>query len=88
MQRAQTRTTVVWLVLLVATAISFFTSHDHNIAADFAYVSICTLSYLKCRLVIMEFMEVRHTPIAYRVFFEIWMLAVIGEIIFFRFFTL
>jgi uncharacterized membrane protein len=85
MQTAQTRTTVVWLLVLVATAISFFTSHDHNLAADFAYVSICTLSYFKCRMVIMEFMEVRHAPIGWRLFFELWMLVVIGEIVFFRF---
>ena len=85
MNKVQKRTTFVWLLMLVATAISFFTSHDHQIGANIAYVSICALSYFKCRMVIIEFMEVNHAPLGWKLFFEAWMIAVIGEIILFRF---
>jgi len=88
MQKAQIRTAIIWALLLIATGISFFTSHHHELNPNVAYVSICILSYCKCRMVVMGFMEVNHAPVGWKTFFELWMMAVIGEIVIFGFSTL
>jgi caa(3)-type oxidase subunit IV len=63
------------LLLLIATAISFSVSHDSSIGI-LAGVATLGIAYFKVRLVMLDFMELRHAPLSWRLTFEGWFLVV------------
>jgi len=63
------------LVLLIATAISFHVSHDSSIGI-WAGVAALAIAYVKARLVMLDFMELRHAPRSWRLVFEVSLLVV------------
>jgi len=69
----------------VFTGVSLFTTHTTWLGAGVIYALICSLTYLKCRFVIMIFMEIQEAPAGWRVFFELWMIGVTGMIVFLKF---
>lgn len=73
--------TAVWLVLMLATGISWWlgTGSDLYLFGDNAQMSTITMmiiSFFKLRLVIMHFMEVQHAPTALRAIMDTWVFGV------------
>ncbi len=79
------RSTPIWLLLMVATAISWWFGADHGAhsEADYARVTIglLILAFIKVRFVIQSFMEVRHAPIPLRVIGDLWVFGVCTAVI-------
>lgn len=71
----RTKTTLVWFVLVVATAFSWalgtnhgFSSADHTMAS----VVILLVAFVKVRFIGLWFMELRHAPTVLRSLFELY----------------
>ncbi|MFT4561781.1 MAG: hypothetical protein ACI9BW_001523 [Gammaproteobacteria bacterium] len=75
--------TFVWLVLILATALSWQFGHGFGFGDryTFATVAIVIIAFVKLRLVFLDFMELRHAPLPLRLAFEGWALVVGGTII-------
>ena len=72
---SRTPVTPVWLVLVAATAISWWLGADQGLGAgaqQIATVLIMTVAFVKVSLVGMYFMELREAPAAMRLFFGGW----------------
>jgi hypothetical protein len=63
-----------WLMLVVATLASWALGHDHGIGA-LAGVGVLAIAAIKVRLVGLDFMELRHSPIPLRGAFEAYCVA-------------
>jgi Prokaryotic Cytochrome C oxidase subunit IV len=68
----RTRTTAVWLLLIVATILSWALGNHHGLA-----IAILVIAFVKIRFVGLYFMELRGAPPALRVVFETYCLAVL-----------
>ena len=75
--------TFVWLVLILATALSWQLGHGVGFGDRYPYatVAIVIIAFIKVRLVFLDFMELRHAPLPLRLAFESWALVVGGTII-------
>jgi hypothetical protein len=60
-----------WLLLIAATVASFALGPDHRKSAWLA-VAVLGIAAVKVRLVGLDFMELRHAPIALRAVFELY----------------
>lgn len=65
------RTTIVWLILILATILSWFMGANQNQIV--LNVIIILITFVKVRLVITHFMEVRSAPQALRILCDAWM---------------
>ena len=81
----RTRATLVWLVLTLLTALSWYLAEDygvhHALAVRWVTAALFMVAFVKVRLVIMHFMEINDAPIALRAVFEAWVLVVCGVLI-------
>jgi hypothetical protein len=77
------RLAAVWFILVAASVISLFTSQSAGMSETIAALAIIVLIYVKSRLVLFEFMEVGSGSLEWRLFFELWLIAVVGVISFF-----
>ncbi len=75
--------TFVWLVLLLATALSWQFGHGFGFGDRYAYatVAIVIIAFLKARFVFLDFMELRRAPLPLRLAFESWAIVVGSAII-------
>ena len=64
-----------WLVLMIATAITWYLG-EVGAAGTGAIVGMLLIAFVKCRLVILDFMELRQAPRMWRLLLEGWMLLV------------
>mgnify|MGYP001462579694 CR=1 FL=1 len=64
-----------WLVLLVATAITWYLG-EVGAAGTAAIVAMLAIAFVKGRLVILDFMELRGAPLMWRVVLEGWLILV------------
>ncbi|AXS79277.1 cytochrome C oxidase subunit IV family protein [Dechloromonas sp. HYN0024] len=64
-----------WLVLLVATGITWYLG-EVGAAGTWAIVAMLTIAFVKGRLVILDFMELRTAPLIWRVLLEGWLILV------------
>ena len=64
-----------WLVLMIATAITWYLG-EVRAAGTGAIVGILLIAFVKGRLVILDFMELRQAPRMWRLLLEGWMLLV------------
>ncbi len=64
-----------WLLLVAATAIAFWLRVD-DVAGVIAAGATLAIAWIKGRLVVLDFMELRHAPPLYRRLFEGWVLLV------------
>lgn len=74
----KSRETLVWLVLMFITGVSWLLGANHNlIGGDSRYgaLVLMLLAFFKVRLVIMNFMEIRHANLGLRLACEAWVLA-------------
>ena len=67
------RTSLIWLLLVAATAVSWSMGHGiglHTLHA--AGAAIIFVAFVKVRFVILDFMEIRHAPLTMRIAGESW----------------
>jgi hypothetical protein len=73
---------IVWLILVVATVISWTLGTQHIVASS-TVVSVCVLviAFIKVRFVGLYFMELRDAPLPLRTVFEAYCIIVGGAVI-------
>ncbi|MGQ0466965.1 MAG: cytochrome C oxidase subunit IV family protein [Sporichthyaceae bacterium] len=81
------RLTIVWAALMAATCVSTWLLSKDAFSPSVAVVGMFGLAALKVRYVMLDFMELRHAPIAARVVFEGWIVVVTALILGFWFAT-
>ena len=64
-----------WLILMIATAITWYLG-EVGAAGTGAIVGMLLIAFVKGRLVILDFMELRQAPRMWRLLLEGWMLLV------------
>lgn len=69
-------TSLVWLALMLATAVSWWLGAHHGVGVEEATIAVLTVAFVKVRFVGMYFMELRHAPLALRLLFEGWVVVV------------
>lgn len=78
----RTAVTPVWLILVLATGISWWLGTDHGVdARTTATVMVLIVAFVKVRFVGLYFMELRHAPLPLRLLFEAWVLVVCATVI-------
>jgi hypothetical protein len=78
----RSRITLVWFILVTATAASFEMGHGvglHDLHQ--ASIAIILIAFIKVRFVILDFMEIRNAPIPIRVVGEVWCVVVCSALI-------
>lgn len=70
------------LILLAATAATFWMRSDDLVGLSIG-ISTIAIACFKGRLVILDFMELRHAPVIWRVLMEGWLLLVASLILLF-----
>lgn len=76
--------TPVWLLLVCATALSWWMGNDSAaLGIELRYVSTALLvvAFIKVRFVIRFFMEVRHAPLALRLLADAWVFGVCAVLV-------
>ena len=68
-----------WLVLLIATGITWWLG-EVGAAGTGAILAMLAIAFIKGRLVILDFMELRGAPLMWRRLFEGWLILVSGLI--------
>lgn len=68
-----------WLVLLIATGITWYLG-EVGAAGTSAIIAMLFIAFIKGRLVILDFMELREAPRLWRILLEGWMI-VVGSLI-------
>jgi hypothetical protein len=73
----RTRATFVLLLLIGTSVASWAFSHGAGqIDARHAGLVVITLAFVKVRFVLLDFMELRHAPLAMRLAVEAWVVVV------------
>ncbi len=76
------RITIIWLLLVLATGLSWGSAHDlGHLGARTATMAAILIAFFKARLIILDFMEVRHAPLPLRLICEAWVVVVAGALI-------
>lgn len=68
------RSTVVWVVLVAATIVSWAVGSEHGTGSTIAVV-VLGVALVKVRYVGLDFMELRHAPLLLRGVFEVYCVA-------------
>ncbi len=71
---------LVWLFLMAATCLTTWGLSKDRFTASVATLAIILIAAIKIRLVLLHFMELRHTPLPWRLLLEAWVLLVTGAI--------
>jgi caa(3)-type oxidase subunit IV len=64
-----------WLILMIATAITWYLG-EVGAAGTMAIVAMLAIAFVKGRLVILDFMELRGAPLLWRALLEGWLILV------------
>jgi caa(3)-type oxidase subunit IV len=72
----RSRVTLVWLVLICATLISWRVGTDVAFHPHFATIVVVIVAFVKVRLVGLYFMELRDAPLLLRILFEAYCVVV------------
>ncbi len=76
------RPTLIWIILLAATALSWGVGAVFGGSAmRWAGASIIAVAFVKVRLVILEFMEIRRAPLPMRLAGEVWVLTLCATLV-------
>ncbi len=80
--RSIPRVTGIWLLLLAITAASAWLGNGHPVRDDrYIGVAIVALAFVKIRFVILDFMEIRTSPLAMRLACEAWVIVLCATIV-------
>lgn len=78
----RSRTTLIWLLLVVATALSLGMGHGVGTSdVRIASVAIIVITFVKVRFVVFEFMEIRDAPTWMQRVGDGWVVLVAGLLI-------
>ena len=69
-----------WLILLVATGVTWYLG-EVGAAGTLAIVAMLAIAFVKGRLVILDFMELREAPRLWRALLEGWLILVASLIL-------
>ncbi|MFN4340512.1 MAG: cytochrome C oxidase subunit IV family protein [Azonexus sp.] len=69
-----------WLVLMAATVITWYLG-EAGAAGTVSIVAMLLIAFIKGRLVILDFMELREAPRMWRLLLEGWLIGVSGLIL-------
>lgn len=77
------RITLVWLGLVLATCLSWETGGDLAGLGDVRSLgtAVLVIAFVKVRYIMLEFMELRHAPLAMRLFAESWAVLVCAAVV-------
>ena len=64
--------TLVWALLVLATAVSWWSASGGAIASGEATAIVMLVAAVKARAVIRQFMDLKRAPLAWRLVFEGW----------------
>lgn len=64
-------------ILVLATLAAFFMRNDEMVGLAVGATTLA-IAYLKGRLVVLDYMELRHAPLIWRGFFEAWLMLITG----------
>ncbi|MFH1660817.1 MAG: hypothetical protein FD131_4879 [Rhodocyclaceae bacterium] len=64
-----------WLILMVATGLTWYLG-EVGAAGTIAIVAMLVIAFVKGRLVILDFMELREAPMMWRILLEGWLILV------------
>lgn len=81
----KSRNTIVWIILILITLSSWLAGSGMGPAIDkagFYGAVIMVLAFIKVRLVISHFMEVRDAPLMLKLICDAWVLGSCGSVIF------
>lgn len=73
--------TAIWALLIGVTVVTTWVLSKNAFSAGVGSVATLLLAAWKVRLVLLDYMELRHAPIPMRIAFEIWAVAVTGMLI-------
>lgn len=77
------RITAIWLLMIGATLLSWQMGHGAEIIKQrYVAAAIIVITFVKVRLLIFEFMEIKTAPFWMRFAFDLWMMSTSGVIIF------
>ncbi|MBS0368907.1 MAG: cytochrome C oxidase subunit IV family protein [Proteobacteria bacterium] len=62
----------VWFFLVAATLISAWLAEHHGLAGQWTATAVIGVAAFKVRLVMLNFMELKHAPWRWRAAFEAW----------------
>ena len=70
--------TLIWLLLIMATGLSWQFGHGFGFGEDFrrGTVAVLTVTMIKVRFVYLDFMELNNAPKGLRLAVEAWALAI------------
>ena len=77
-----------WLLLMLATSLSWWLGQDHGLSSEqnsnYRIISsgLILIAFIKVRIVIRYFMEVREAPLALKLVCDGWVVLVCGTIIY------
>lgn len=72
MDRTEQRLAAVWTVMVAMTLLSYTASESWFGHAKLGIASVIVLAMIKVRFVVLDFMDVRHAPLALRLILEFW----------------
>lgn len=83
LQLLRLRITAIWLLLLGVTCLSWGSVRSIGWDDDYrlATMAAIVVAFIKVRLVLLDFMELRSGPVALRLFFEAWVVVVCAAIL-------
>ena len=64
-----------WIILLIATGITWYLG-EIGAAGTLSIVAMLVIAFVKGRLVILDFMELREAPLMWRLLLEGWLILV------------
>jgi hypothetical protein len=73
--------TRVWLLLVVATGLTYWIAEGHGVPAQVAATAAILIAGFKARLVFLHFMELRVAPWPWRLAFEAWIVLSVSFIL-------
>lgn len=77
------RISAIWFALVLATCLSWESVQGFAWAQDprLATTTVIAIAFVKVRFVALDFMELRHAPLALRLFFEFWVIGLAAAMI-------
>ncbi|TXG95312.1 MAG: hypothetical protein E6R10_00185 [Rhodocyclaceae bacterium] len=72
---ADKRTTIAWTLLMLGT-LATWAMGAAGLTGPWVALAILAIAFVKGRLVILDFMELRHAPLMWRLILEGWMVFV------------
>ncbi len=81
------RETATWLALVLLTAASWLLAEEYtaphlqNVSVQTISSGLIILAFIKIRMVILSFMEIKHAPLSLRILFELWVVGICATLL-------